>query len=438
MTPVKESIELDEQGEWFWKVTFPVLSLLSFSIGFVACSEWLSVDEGWRVLTLRAFILALLCLLGAYAGGPEGFGPRLAWLVTVTSATAALYLSPLPGLASIIFYVVVIVSALLTVEHPRRPADAPRYWRPIDRRPGLRQGIVYAWAVSGTLLSVSRLEPLRHPRPGLPEWMIPVAAQEFLFTHLTDLRLIVSVVAGTFLLSTAISRAVNAGSPTVPGVPRARLDGLTLSRPLALVVRPFLQASVMVWTILRVPADMVWKVLAHTGIVLARIAWYFMRLLAEEVLNPGKLVRIVAQVCVWATLLAVVRASGAASTLLLQYLREERFEASATLVHLGAYFVAAATGAVGLMFAAAFLWLRELKERQEIGGRAAVCGSMFLLAFSVSSILLFLTARFIPEVRIGGFAHLGPVATAVFLLFGIAMVVLLTWSGFRNRVARQA
>jgi hypothetical protein len=433
-TKPEESLELDQSGQDFWKFAFPALSLLSLALAFAACSDVSGLSPAERVLAVRGFILVLVCVYGAYVWGEHDFGLRLVLLVVPVAAVAAVYLSPAPGpvsgLAAALLYVLVAVCAMLT----RDPAADSASRGSGSRRPPFRQGLVHAWAVTGVLLSASRLEPFAHPRPGLPERMIPGPLQEFLYTHVTDIRVLVSVLAGTFLVGSAVSRAMKRDRPRVPDVPRARLAGLRLPGALAVLVRPFLHAVVVVWTIVRVLADVVWKAVAHTAIALARIAREFASLLVQDVLNPWKLATIAAQVVFWLTLIGLVRASGGVSSTLLDYLRGAPDAVPpAALLHLGAGFVVGGAGTGIVVVLVAVLWTGGLEPG--LANRAVFCGSIFLLAFAASGILMHLLARTFRELEIVGFSRLGPVAASVLALFALVVMSLLAWEGWKRRTA---
>lgn len=420
MRRAERVVEMDEGGEWFWKVMFPVLSLLSVAISLAVCSELLGLRMDERDLALRVFVLVLGCFFGAYVGGPDAFWVRLALLAVPTSAAAALFVTPgaeVPGLASGIFYAVVIALALAAAHSDRPGRRAGEPW--------LRQGIVYAWAVAGTLLAASTLEPLAHPRPRVPEWMLPAAAQDLLYAHLVDLRVILSVIAGMVLLGAAIARMTARGPLDIPDIPRARVASLPFSGRLAQVVGPFIRAAVTVWTIVRAPANVLWKFVAHSAASLARIALEFVRLLVAEVFDPARLVRIAAQLALWLSLLALARGSGAASAALLHYLREAGDGGSATIVHLGAFFLLGLVGTVLIVRLASFLWLRDAEEPGVVGGRAAECASMLLLVFAASSAAVHVGARLFPGLEIAGFTRVGPVTGYVLGVFMLVIVALI-------------
>jgi hypothetical protein len=426
-------MELDEGGQWFWKVTFPLLSLLSLAASFAASSDWVGLQTDEREMVLRVFILVLGCFAAAYVGGTDDFRPRLLVLAVVMAGVAALFVAPhrWQGFASTLFYGGVVGASMMAAWGPT-PAAVPG----VPPQPWFRQGVVYAWAVSGALLSAAALEPVAHPRPRLPEWMIGGAVQDFVLAHLVDLRVILSVVAGTFLVGTAISRTLQMGAVTVPDIPQVRLSGLVFPAKLAPLVRPFVRAAVTVWTILRAPANVAWKFCAHSAAFLARIALQLVRLLVEEVFNPDRLHRMAAQVIFWLTMLFLVRGSGGAAAILLDYLRDVPDGRSAAIVVLCVSFVLGLMGALLFVRLVNFAWAPGFEE-EGTTGRAADCGWILLLVFAVCSLVMHLVIRRIAELRISGFARLGPVTASLLVMFALAIVALFARDLWQRRVAQQ-
>ena len=414
MTQADEAAEQNAGGMSFWKVMFPLLSFCSAAISFAACSEWAGLEADTRGLALRIFILVLGCVLAAYVSGEGDFPPRLILLMLPVGTAAALFVTrgeQMPGFASVVFYALVILVAMVVADESRARTE----------KSSTRQGVIYAWAICGTLLFAASWEPVAHPWPRLPDWMIPNAVQDFVYTYAMDLRAILSVLAGTFLLGTAISRTVAERPVPIPDIPHARLTGLSLSGWSGRIIHPVLRAAVTVWTIVRVPANVVWRFAAHSAATLTRIAWHCLRLIAAELLDPSKLVRIVGQVVLWLILLALVRGSGTAAHVLLDYLREVPGTRSA-IAQLVTFFVAGLVGT--MLFIRMLMFLFDEPDAESIVSRAAECASTFLLIFATASVVMHAAAR-VPMLRIEGFTGVGPVTGYVLAVFAVVIVALI-------------
>jgi hypothetical protein len=285
----------------------------------------------------------------------------------------------------------------------------------------VRRALTHFWVISGALLTLSRLEMLRHPVP-----LLSVRALQMFL----DIRLIFLICFASLYAGVAVVRVASLPRPDIRELPDHGIEPIDAEPGSVLnaILRPVSVVVVIILGIAWSVAAFVWKVLAEVGAQLSRFARTMVELLIDEVFTLSQLIIIAQGVVLAVTPIFVFRFTYLSSPTIARYLNPAGLGGppGPSLF---------AVGLVAVVLAATWIVVGRVvgmsNDINNLVTSGASCVSILMLALAACGLLTFFVAK-LPWLDIEAFAKIG-LFTILMLMFLAAMFL---YHGTRSIGAR--